>query len=218
VALIEDPKARFPRLLICEGHEDKLFFHHLITVRRLPQFHIMKCSGNGGFAEAIRAFRIDRTKQFNALRDILIVADNDETPRDNFMRVCSQIEQVFGPGTSPPDPMAKAKTTPAVTVMMIPWIEIKGHLERLCVDAAHNADRKIGGHVQTFMSMINADKWGNESRYGKAWLRTNLAARCERDPFVPLGKVFSDSDNWHLIPMVHPSFNQIANALSSFGP
>ncbi len=58
MAQIEDPRARFPRLLICEGREDKFFFHHLIRTRNLPPFHIWSCSGNGGLANAMRTFRI----------------------------------------------------------------------------------------------------------------------------------------------------------------
>src|SRR5258708_3657643 len=118
-AVNEDPRARFPRLLVCEGHKDKFFFHYLIRERNLPLFHIFPSSGNGGFANAIRAFRTSKTKQYNALRDILIVADNDDAPIVSFSNVCDQVESLFG--ERPRAPLEKTKTRPiAVTVLMIP--------------------------------------------------------------------------------------------------
>jgi len=39
-------KPQFPRLLICEGLEDRLFFQRLIDVRELPRFHILPSGGN----------------------------------------------------------------------------------------------------------------------------------------------------------------------------
>jgi len=219
VAQNENPHDRFPRLLVCEGHEDKFFFHHLIRERDLPSFHIWPSSGNGGFANAIRAFRAGRTKQYNALRNILIVADNDENPAASFSNVCDHIEQLFGSGTRPSAPLEKTKTRPiAVTVLMIPWTDVNGHLERLCIESATEADKAIAGHVQTFMDLIFADRWASESRRGKAWLRTNLAARCSRDPFVPLGEVFREDQYRHLIPLNHRSFDRIADVLASFAP
>ena len=214
MALSEDERARFPRLLVCEGPEDKYFFHRLIHTRELPSFHIWPCSGNGGFANAIRAFRTKRTRQYNALRDILIVADNDDSPSERFSSVCAQIEQVFGLGTRPSAPLLKTHTKPAVTVLMIPWTNMNGHLEKLCIESAQDADKTVAEQVQTFMDLIRANRWDSESRYGKAWLRTNLAARCSRDPFVPLGEVFRESRYHDLIPVNHSSFDQISDVLA----
>jgi hypothetical protein len=76
--------------------EDKFFFERLITVRNLPRFYIVEARGNGEFAEAIQAFRVERTADYNSLREILIVADNDESPSDSFANVCVQIDRVFG--------------------------------------------------------------------------------------------------------------------------
>ncbi len=151
------------------------------------------------------------------MRDILIVADSDDSPVESFANVCSHIEQFFGPGTRPSAPLRKTQTRPiSVTVLMMPWTDVKGHLERLCIDAAIDADKTIADNVQTFMSLIFAERWTSESRRGKAWLRTNLAARCARDPFVPLGEVFREDRYHHLIPVNHSSFDRISDVLASF--
>jgi len=80
-------------------------------------------------------------------------------------------------------------------------------------DAARDANRNIAGHIDTFMDLIHAERWRNESRFGKAWLRTNLAARCTRDPFIALGKVFNEARHKALIPVDHSSFDRIADVL-----
>jgi hypothetical protein len=213
-AVNEDPRARFPRLLVCEGYDDKCFFHKMIHERDLPPFHIWPCRGNGGFSNAIRAFRANRTKQYNALRDILIVADNDDAPIASFSNVCDHIERFFG--ERPSAPLIKTKTKPAVSVLMIPWTDIHGHLEALCMESATDADRDVATHVQTFMNLLFAERWASASRRGKAWLRANLAARCDRDPFVPLAEVFKQERYSHLIPLKHKSFDRIARVLAGF--
>jgi hypothetical protein len=212
------PSRRLERLLICEGPEDRLFFGRLIEARSdLPKFHIVDAGGNGGFSSAINKFRVDKTSVFNSLREILIVADNDDDPRGNFEEVCSHIERVFGPKSAPSGPLVKVRSTAtrsaSITVMMVPWENEHGSLERMCVEAARSTDRKIGTDVDHFLSTIHADRWKSETRFNKAWLRTNLAVRCERDPFVALGHIFSDNHHYGLIPVDHPSLDRIAGEL-----
>ncbi len=213
---LNSDKPKFPRLLICEGIEDQFFFDNIIMIRNLPRFHIHVSRGRSRFAEAIKAYRISRTKIYRSLSDIVIVADNDENPDASFRNVCDQIEKVFGPGTAPERPQQKTMTKPAVTVLMIPWTDKRGHLEKLCVSAAKAADKKIAEHVDYFMALIVSEKWNNESRQGKAWLRTNLAARCAADPFVPLGHIFSKDEYRTLIPLEDNSFKDIHNFLAEF--
>ena len=86
----------------------------------------------------------------------------------------------------------------------------------MCIEAARSADGAVGGHIDMFMNLIAAERWKNESRFGKAWLRTNLAARCVRDPFVALGHVFNDPQYQELIPVNHSSFKRIIEVLRRF--
>lgn len=202
------------RLLICEGAEDKYFFERLIEVHALPRFYIQDAGGNGRFAAAIRRFQVERTRDYNSLLEILVVADNDEDPAASFRNVCTQIHRIFG--IQPSSPLQKAPRTAtraAITVMMVPWEGENGNLERMCLEAARSVDRVLAGHVDTFMNLIHAERWGNESRLGKAWLRTNLAARCVRDPFVALGHVFNDPQYQPLIPVNHSSFGRLVGFL-----
>ena len=216
-------KPRFPRLLICEGPEDSFFFSRLIETWGIARFHIWPSGGPGRrggkskFESAIRAFQAERPSTFHSLRDIILVADNDQSLDQSFSAVCEQIERFFGTGSAPKAPRERTTTIkPAVSVLMIPWDNENGHLERLCVDSARDADRTIAGHVDSFMALLRSDNWGSESREGKAWLRTNLAARCDRDPFVALGHVFEHQRYANLIPLKHSSFKPIADFLATF--
>jgi hypothetical protein len=208
-----------PRLLICEGPKDAHFFERLIAERQLPRFYIWSAGGIDKFRGSLNRFNVERTKDFRNLSHILFVADNDQTPQTNFDKVCTQIDQFFRTKVSPAAPITRVPRSgirPSLTVMMMPWTDTKGHLERLCVDAARDADRGIAAKVDTFMATLNSDNWNNESRVGKAWLRTNLAARCAPDPFVPLGRVFDEAPLRHLIPVTHASFDPIADVLRTF--
>jgi hypothetical protein len=196
----------------------------LIEERELPRFHVFdsglnkSAGGKSRFADALRIFRTVRPKTFASLKDIIIVADNDKTPGANFDDVCSQIETIFGPGTRPTALRQRTtKIKPAVSVLMMPWDNINGHLEALCVDSARDAAKGVGTNVDSFLALVGADDWKDAARYSKAWLRSNLAVRCSADPFVALGHVFEHAKNHHLIPVNHKSLDQIAKFLASYG-
>ncbi len=206
-----------PRLLICEGPEDRWFFSKLIEARNLSRFHIRAAGGNRQFAAEISKFELEQTKEYINLTDILIVADNDDAPAESFASVCDQINAKFGPGSAPDEPLKPTKGRPRCTILMIPWTATEGTLESLCVDATRNADKAVGSHVDHFLALLAAEKWTSVSRRGKAWLRTDLAGRCEVDPFVPLGRVFSEKRHEDLIPLLDASFTRLANALAGIG-
>jgi hypothetical protein len=214
VAANED-KPQFPRLLLCEGPEDQAFFGRLIANRNLPGFHIWNAGGNRNFLGALRAFEIERPRTLRQCSRILVVGDNDESPVGNFNSVREQLDKYFGAGRSPQTKRSRTTGNPSLAILMIPWDDRHGHLESLCVEAAHWADRTIGSETDHFMARLLADRW-SESRRGKAWLRSNLAARCQSDPFIPLGRSFNDALHHRLIPTEHASFKQIADFLVSF--
>ena len=87
-----------PRLLLCEGPEDVAFFQRLIETRSLPRFRIKPtggkastAGGNSQFGRALKALKLEPD-----VKDILIVADNDEAPDQSFANVCRQIHGEIG--------------------------------------------------------------------------------------------------------------------------
>lgn len=209
-----------PRLLLCEGPEDIAFFQRLIEIRSLPRFRIKdtggkesKAAGNTRFDLALKALKFEE-----GVKDILVVADNDEAPDQSFGNVCRQIRRAYGPDKVPNRPTRKVSTDPSVMVLMIPWENEIGSLETLCLDAARRPNNQVANDVDYFAAKIGFENWDRQTRKSKMWLRTMLAACCEHDPFVFLGNVFRYRKNQHLIPLDHHCFDRVSDVLSQYRP
>lgn len=206
------------RLLLCEGPDDIAFFEQLIGIRGLPRFRIRdtggrnsKAAGNTRFGLALNALKIE-----SGVKDILIVADNDEAPDKSFSNVCKQIRDAYDSDKVPRRPLEKVSNNPSIMVLMIPWEGELGCLETLCEQAARTPNAQIAGHVDVFAALLGAENWDKQTRRSKLWMRTMLAASCERDPFVFLGNVFRHQRNRHLIPLDHPSFDRVSDVLARY--
>jgi len=208
-----------PRLLLCEGPDDCAFFDRLIEIRNLPKFHIQSSSlnryapaGNAQFTTALDA--IQGNRNYDALRHILIVSDNDSDHTTKFTKVCEQIEAAGLP--RPIDPLKPVGTFPSITVMMIPLDGSEGNLESLLLDAAAHACKIVAARIETCMAVLEAEKWPIP-RKGKLWLRINLAARAP-DPFASLLTILLEKrKKRRLIPLDHSSFLAVEKVLRSCG-
>lgn len=208
------------RLIICEGPDDCHFLRLLINARNIPPFHVTDTAlaknataGNTLFGRRLAA--VSTSRHFSNLKDIVLITDCDDDPNASFQNIRDQIQSALGFA-----PAAAVTRTPNpsnafhISVVMIPWIDIAGCLETLCVAAAKTANEKIAAATDLFAAQVRIETWRPNSQ-GKMWLRANLAARYERDPFIALGNVFSDPRSHDLIPLNHGSFNQLANYLLS---
>ena len=159
----------FPRLLVCEGLKDQLFFQHFIHVRGLPRFHIIAANGNDRLGEAIEAYQIQPKSNYPSIGNILIVADNDDDPAKRFRNVCRQIDNVY-PGTAPDAPLKKSKKTPYCTVLMLPWKDEPGTLESILQDAAKAPHKGDAAKVDSFLELSQCGQMGksHETRKGLA--------------------------------------------------
>ncbi|MCV3209267.1 hypothetical protein OHD62_23670 [Mesorhizobium sp. YC-39] len=145
-----------------------------------------------------------------------MVADNDEDPADSFNYVRNQLAAVLGVANVPKGPLVRQAVTNSLSlqIVMVPWTDEQGNLETMCITPARNAQKAVGTHVDNFAAVTKADSWQSLSRRNEMWLRSNLAARCKTDPFVPLGIVFQDHKD--LIPLKDKSFDRLANVLESY--
>jgi hypothetical protein len=154
----------FPRLLICEGPEDHFFFERLIEARNLPRFHIQAAGGNTQFSGAISKFELERTSIFRQITDIVVVADNDDDPIASFNNACAEIRKAVGAASTPRRPLQSTGRKPRCTLVMVPWTDVEGNLESLCVETARHANANAGGHVDTFLALAGAGRWESPSR------------------------------------------------------
>lgn len=199
-------------LVMCEGHEDHRFLCRLMEVRNLPPFHIQTASTDkrgGGNTEFGRVLRVNskNNRGFSQIHNVLIVTDSDGDKAATFARICQQLQDA---GFVPPlAPLQPGPPLPAITVMVL-----DGNLECYLRAAATNADAMLAATVDQFEALVTKDQWPPH-RAGKLWLRSSLAARCERDPFVTLGSVFTDARFHNLVPLNDPSFNPLEDLLRS---
>ena len=208
-----------PLLILCEGRSDEAFFRALIGHRGLTEFGIrngMDSGPNSGggisqFGPLLTAMRTWKT--FDIVTDILIVADNDLDPDENFNKVRTQIEAT-GQYAIPNAPLVKESGTPTIQVMMIPGTKKQGNLESLCVEAAIDAHPDIAKCVDNFADCVDADCWEEVTLREKMRLRSLLAAAHKPDPFIGLGNTWREEPT--LIPLSHSCFDWIAKVLSSY--
>lgn len=207
------------RLLLCEGPDDRAFFALFIQARGLPHFRVRHNGtpddpkgGNTKFVSGLRAYyEFEGSRRFDK---VLIVSDNDDEPDESFARVRDQIQTYFG--FAPQAPNDSVNGPPFLKILMLPADGDSGNLETLCTDAARRADMEKAGHVDTFAALVRTERWDSACHKGEMWLRSNLAARCERDPFVTLRNVFTVPRNQFLIPLNDACFNAISEVLNGF--
>lgn len=204
------------KLLFCEGYEDKLFFDVLFESFGLVGFHVVEAESNSLFAKTIMDYQVSHSRNWERAELVIIVADNDDDPNGSFGLVCDQINRVFGSGSAPSGPCEKTTTSPPCVVLMLPKTGEDGCLESLCCHAARHAAKQTAATTDAFLELVHWETWKSEKRRAKAWLRSNLAVRCDRDPFIPLKAVFKKDGR--LIPVTNDvqEIRNLANVISSF--
>jgi len=216
-----------PRALLCKGPSDEAFFRALVAARGLPEFSIRNCADadenrRGGIDKFDRLLAaIPTYRGFWDLTDILIVADSDTDPDRKFKKVRDQIGQVVvqaAPAPTynvPATPLARAPGNPAaITIMLVPWFDMRGNLESLCLPGASAASPAIAACARAFVECTGADGWADNTKIDKLMLRSVLSAQHPPDPFIGLGNIWKEAPG--LIPLNHPCFDAISDVLESF--
>lgn len=178
-------------------------------------------SGHGGI-DSFRRFLTGITGWigFEKLTDILIVADNDLSPDRNFQRILAQIADVppFGIPPNhfavPEAPLTIARGTPSITILMIPWTNVQGNLECLCLKAAEAASPDLAAQVREFAPQTLVEEWPEITLQGKMKLRSLLAVRHKPDPFIGLGRTWVEDPT--LIPLDSAELENVKTVLRDF--
>ncbi len=212
-----------PKLIICEGPSDVEFLRALIVARGLPQVCIRHTgdiykSSRGGI-DKISAFLtgIVVWEGFYDLTDILILADNDLNPAENFEKVRQQIIDAKPVATPPvvypvPDaPLTKAAGNPSITICMMPGGNQHGNLETLCLPSARSANQAATECVAQFAQCAGADQWEEITLRSKMEMHSLLAIQHREDPSIGLRNIWRE--NPAVIPLDHASFTPIAEVI-----
>ncbi len=211
-------------LVLCEGIHDAEFLRHLGKTRGLPDFQCEPCGNisgdqSNGISHLTRALNaLPALDGFSSLKTITIMADNDANPSGSFSEVCRLINgtDAFGQGrryTAPADPLVKAGTNPAIIVMMVPWRNVPGALDCLCLTAAASAFPATASCVETFSQCAGVEGWGSRTKISKMKLHSLIAATHEKNPGLSPAWVWSEQTN--IVPLDNSVFDQIATFLRS---
>ena len=197
-----------PVAIYCEGYEDKVFLCRLLEQRQLGRCHVLTtateglAAGNSRFGGRLRLDYLTN-RGFHHVRRILIITDGDGDNDAAFINICNQIATA---GMHPPAvPDQFGGGVPSILVHVV-----DGNLECLLQPAARSRSALIAGHVDTFRDFIASTQQWRDDQLGKLWLRSCLAANCPRDPFVTLGKVFTEPRYYDIAPTNHPSLDGLS--------
>jgi uncharacterized protein DUF3226 len=211
-----------PLQILCEGADDAEFFTRLAHARGLNQYHV-ECPkgedkrplGKGGFAR-----HLDLMKQGIPsgvpLKGILVVADSDEDPVVAFREVQQSIRSS---GLRVPDNPLEIMTNhsgfPAIAVMMVPWHDRRGNLERVVFDALIQIVPHLNPCLETFRDCCGAQD-RTESLQAKMLLRCLIAALNPQDPSATLTNFLKAPVEFCPIDYSHAAFSQMADFLTTF--
>lgn len=212
-----------PRLIITEGIEDTAFLRALIKSRKIKEFNVYpnidvgREEGNSAFkSSAIACLAITG---FDAVNDILLVADNDGDPKKSFSEICAQIEaaRTEGPLTRNWGKMTavntKATADPSLGCWLWPEINKVGCLETLlwqCIEKNHAKEAKC---VEQALACSGANAWP-QNKIDKAKMRCFFSIKCKKNPTVNLSLLWRDCPE--IIPLEDKIFDPISDFLSAF--
>lgn len=175
------------KLIVSEGDGDAAFFRNLIRVYSLDGFSIYNRPKGGKIAPGVDAYEailnsVNVATEFENVSLVLIVADCDSSPVNEFKRVVKQIRKSGDfPIPTKPREIATSAGQKSVCVLMLPWDNEAGSLETICYSLASRKRPSIAACIESFVNCVNATTW-NPQQLSKLKLRCLLASSCPKDP------------------------------------
>jgi hypothetical protein len=216
-----------PWIVLCEGEGDEAFFSTLIKERGIQNVEVMLRpvpdpggkpipKGNTGFGQWLVALKpltgIDKHA------GILVASDNDGDPAKSFKSIKNQIKAAKGYGIpdSPRQVVPGQNNLPRVAVLMLPWDDVHGCLETLCLHSALSRRRKIAKCITEYLACIGVTDW-SKSNLAKLKMRCLLSSVCKRNPNTALQYAWTAEKGrpTDLIPLKHKCFDRIAGFLAA---
>lgn len=202
-------------LIIGEGKGDAAFFRHLCEERGIADFQIEEAGGTGKLEEYLKG--LSSRTNFEQLKAILLVGDNDDKPADSFNRMRVYLKRAGLP--VPNEPLKVARNHPhvlALVVMMVPYTvaggPTRGSLETLLLPAIDQHKPQVKACVDAYFTCL-AGNW-TKNQEDKFRVRCSIAAMWPDDP--NFGLQFALDPARDMIPLSHNRFDEIASFLLGF--
>lgn len=189
-----------PVVILTEGEADDAFVKKLIEDNGLGigNFIIREVHGDGGNTNFWKRIKTIRTaSQPMVLRNceaMVIIADNDDSPADQFELIRNQIEianegavadDLFGVPQNPLIPARQSLSLPPVYILMLPWGNEAGCLETLCLSAINPAYAHHITCVDDIFKCVGAGAWSTTMQ-AKFRVQCLLSSICTGDPYTHL--------------------------------
>ncbi|MCH8113686.1 MAG: hypothetical protein IH905_17310 [Proteobacteria bacterium] len=216
------PEFTKSRFILTEGFEDAEFLKALTDARNIADFDVSptedvgSTAGNSGFEDAVIA--CEPLTGFSAVKDIVIIADNDDNPANSFASVCAQILKAQNEGNLKRNwgeaiqPNVKAAGDPSVSIWMWPSTGMDGCLETLLWQVVQNTHPNDATCVDAALKCSGADQWPI-SKLDKARVRCWISIVCRRNPALRLGHLWRRHLN--LLPLNRAEFDPISSFLAA---
>jgi len=208
-----------PRLMICEGPNDRAVFDALLDARAIAGFEIAypskaetQTGGRNGFADLLVALKLQRG--ISNIQRLILVSDSDANPANSFRAVTSQIQTAGDYGVPPSELhfVPSLSGLPEVAVFMIPDTNTPGQLEDLCLQAAYRRRSDLQPPLNTYCTAVVQSSW-SANRESKMRLRVLMASHYHK-PNVGLRQAWNARPG-PLIPLNDPCFDRLVNFLLS---
>lgn len=216
----------YRRLIICEGAHDAQFFETLCSMHNLEfqvasAGHIAGAKNREGIDSLTRALdALPGIPGFASLDSILIAADNDTEPSETVLKV-KELIRATAPFDNagyavPDDVLIPSAGQPSITLLMLPWHNVPGSLDTLCMRAAFNKRSALGGHVDAFAvaAGVGAENGWSITKEHKMKLRSFMSAAYRKDPYLSPAWVWQDKTD--LVPLSDSVFSEIVSFLKAF--
>jgi|GEM_PF-708943 hypothetical protein len=197
----------YQTLVITEGSADDVLLELLILRNHLENRILLykgEPKGSPGFVGSLEGLITvseisGQPFDISKIRTVVVVADNDNTPENNFKELQKYITNInkrslrgeYGVPSRSWE-IGKGKKLPDVAIMMLPEEGQKGSIESLCLAALNKGKYKNQSDcVDNFVGCIGADKW-NVPQNLKIRVQSLLSSICEGDPYTSLRYAWSN--------------------------
>lgn len=189
-----------PIVILTEGEADDAFIKKLIENNGLDigNFIIREVHGDGGCTKFWNRIRSIRTaSEPTVLRNcdaIVIIADNDDSPAEQFAIIRNQIEisnqgavadDLFGIPQNPLVAARQSLSLPPVYILMLPWGNEAGCLETICLSAINPDYAHHVTCVDDIFRCVGAGAW-SATMQAKFRVQCLLSSICTGDPYTHL--------------------------------
>lgn len=209
------------QFVLCEGEEDAAFTRALIAGRDIaqlfdvsPNIDLGQIGGNSGFEQSFLA--TEPLVGFPDVKNVVVVADNDDDPAASFLGVINQLEGLrssrdikrnWGRATQAG---VKFPGDPSVSVWMWPAPGEVGCLETLLWQVIVRKHPVGAACAEAACKCSGAEQWPL-SKYHKARVRCFISLVYKKNPAISLSLLWRDFKD--LIPVASEEFTPFSDFL-----